>query len=342
MMEDDYIASLLLKHYGNLLKVSRSRDMTMSLPSLRKYVKDSEATREAYNDMLLEEIRGMGLHKNKQLESLRLAQKEELELGSAKNNTTYSEEIKKIIEKGEADRKEGEAVSISSVGFDEGRVGEFIKNPIDFDIDKLSSADRAEVKTRLLDSFEQFVLWSFKVRTGQDFMLEDFHHVLFDFCQRIIDGEEGFSRAVIGVMPRAGKTEIISIQLPLYSFCHNYASQNMLLSFNEGVILESSGYIRETIKRDQFRAIFSELEVDPSKRSLDRWGCTKGGVLHAITGSGMVTGRGCGAISTKFSGIQCIDDKRVSSLNSFNCWELSRRQSAAKAYCKQGSTTSSL
>lgn len=83
----------------------------------------------------------------------------------------------------------------------------------------------------------------------------------------------------------------------------------MLLSFNESVVLESSGYIRTIMQDERFKKIFPKTCIDQSKRSLDKWGTTRAGVLHAITGSGKVTGRGAGSLSTVFSGIQCIDDR---------------------------------
>ena len=39
---DLYLASLMIKEYGDLLKISRSRSVGMPLPTLRKYISEND------------------------------------------------------------------------------------------------------------------------------------------------------------------------------------------------------------------------------------------------------------------------------------------------------------
>lgn len=303
-----YIAYLLLQNYGDLLKVSRVRGMTLSLPALRRFIAGSEETREMYREYLSEEIEGMGLSHDMQLKSLQEAQLEAFASGDSRNNTVFADEIKKIIQTGNNDREKGQQVYSAALSYSEERVVEFIENPLTFDIDTLTTKECTEIRSRLLADFKTFSLWSFQLQMGFKFICMDYHEIIFEFCGKIIRGEQGFNRSVINIPPRGAKTQIISILLPLFAFCHNAGSHNMLLSFNESVVLESSGYIRSIMLDERFMKVFPEVRIDQNKRSLDKWGTTSAGVLHAITGSGKVTGRGAGSLSTVFSGIQCIDD----------------------------------
>ena len=303
-----YVANLLLQHYGDLLKVSRTRGMPMALPKLRQYIADEDIVRDAYRDLLSDEIEGMGLSHDMQVRSLQTAQLEALESGDSRNNTAYADELKKLIQQGQSDREKGQQVYTKAVTYSEERVVAFIDNPLEFDIDTLTAKECAEIEQRLLSDFKVFALWAFQLQMGFKFICIDYHEVMFEFCGKIIRGEEGFNRTIINIPPRGAKTQIISILLPLFAFCHNAGSHNMLLSFNESVVLESSGYIRTIMTDERFMKVFPKVRIDAKKSALDKWGTTSAGVLHAITGSGKVTGRGAGSLSPKFSGIQCIDD----------------------------------
>lgn len=306
--EAEYLASKLLLWYGDLLKVSRVHGVDLALPVLRRLIAKEEIIRELYKQYLDEEIEGMGLSDNQQLRSLQQAQLEALEAGDPRNNTAYADEIKKIITKGKADHREGQQVYVTKSEFNELRVDQYIRHPLDFDENTLTPQECSVIRERLLGNFKVFSLWAFQLQMGFEFLCMDYHEVMFEFCDKIIKGEEGFHRTVINIPPRGGKTQIISIFLPLFAFCHNAGSHNMLLSFNESVVLESSGYVRTLMLDDKFMKVFPDVRIDQAKRSLDKWGTTRAGVLHAITGNGKVTGRGAGSLSTKFSGIQCIDD----------------------------------
>ena len=72
---------------------------------------------------------------------------------------------------------------------------------------------------------------------------------------------------------------------------------------------ESSGYIRQIMTDDLFQKIFPSVRIDPSKRSLERWGTTRSGVMHAVATGSKMTGKGAGSLSTIYSGCFVVDDK---------------------------------
>lgn len=57
-----------------------------------------------------------------------------------------------------------------------------------------------------------------------------------------------------------------------------------------------------------FKKIFPSTEIDQSKRALERWGTLRGGVQHAVSTGGKLTGKGAGTLSSKFSGLFVVDD----------------------------------
>ena len=71
---------------------------------------------------------------------------------------------------------------------------------------------------------------------------------------------------------------------------------------------ESSGYIRTIMTQDCFKKVFPEVEISMDKRSLERWGTTRQGVMHAVPTGGRMTGKGAGSLSPKYSGCFVIDD----------------------------------
>lgn len=202
MNEDEkslYIAQLLILNYGDLLKVSRVRGMPLPLPTLRKYIAEEEAVRDLYKSYLDAEIEGMGLGGDMQLRGLQQAQLEAFAECSTKNSTIYADEIKKLITKGKADRELGQAVSTMKTSFDSARVWEFIEDPLDFDLETLTEKEAREIERILLADFKLFALWSFQIQMGFKFIMMDYHEVMFQFCEKIINGEAGFQRTIINI-----------------------------------------------------------------------------------------------------------------------------------------------
>lgn len=162
------------------------------------------------------------------------------------------------------------------------------------------------LREHLLNDFEAFSKFAFKVQTGAEFIHVDYHTVMFKAIQRLID--QKCNRMIINIPPRAGKTQIISIFLPLYAWVKNAHGQNILTGFNSDVLHECSGYIRTIMSDPDFTRVFPDVVLNLSKKSVEQLGTMSGGVTHAIPTSGKLTGKGAGTLAPDFSGILCIDD----------------------------------
>lgn len=306
---DGFLAALLIKNYGDLLKVSRTRGVPHSLPSLRKYVAGNEYLLQRYELDLAAEIEGQGLVEDAVLETLVVSQLKALRAGDEKNNTKFADEIKASVSKGKIDVeaiKNGDLSSDKGKGDFEAQVNRVIEEPLSVEVKHISVAVANEVRSRLLASFELFSLWAFEIQMGFKFQKQDFHSIIFETAQKVVDGK--LDRLVVTIPPRHSKTQLLSICLPLYSFCHNAGSHNIICSYAEDVVAESSGYIRQIMTDELFECIFPQVRIDPTKRALDRWGTTRSGVLHAVPTGGKLTGKGAGSLSPVYSGCFVVDD----------------------------------
>lgn len=174
---------------------------------------------------------------------------------------------------------------------------------------KLDQMDEHEVeilRDYLLGNFEAFSQFCFKVLTGTKLLHVDYYVILFEAIQRLIDLES--NRMIINIPPRAGKTLLVSIFLPLFAWAKAPSGQTILTGFNSDVLAECSGYIRTIMTDPDFKRVFPDVVIDNNKKSVERLGTMSAGVLHAIPTTGKMTGKGAGALVDGFAGMMCIDD----------------------------------
>ena len=173
-------------------------------------------------------------------------------------------------------------------------------------ISSLEPHELGALREHLLNNFRDFCKFVFKIQYGTEMLEIDIHRVIFDTVQLLIDQKS--NRMIINIPPRAGKTQIISIFLPLFAWCRNPSAQTILTGFNSDVLFECSGYIRTIMSDPDFKSVFPDVVIDLSKKSVERLGTMSAGVLHAVPTSGKMTGKGAGALVPGFAGILCIDD----------------------------------
>lgn len=173
-------------------------------------------------------------------------------------------------------------------------------------ISKMDEHEIAVLRKHLEGNFEEFSKFCFKIMTGQKLMYVDYYAVLFVAIQRLID--QVCTRMIINIPPRAGKTLLISIFLPLFAWVKNPSGQTILTGFNSDVLAECSGYIRTIMSDPDFQKVFPDVVIDNNKKSVERLGTMSAGVLHAIPTTGKMTGKGCGALVEDFAGLMSIDD----------------------------------
>jgi len=173
----------------------------------------------------------------------------------------------------------------------------------------ISGLDDHEVdalRAHLLEDFERFSHFCFKVLYGTKMITVDYYEVLFHAIQTMIDQES--NRMIINIPPRAGKTLIISICLPLYAWVKNPSSHTILTGFNADVLAECAGHIRTIMADEDFCTVFPDCVLDKNKKSVEMLGTRNAGVIHAIPTKGRMTGKGCGTLSPEFAGLMAIDD----------------------------------
>lgn len=302
------VAAYLVKNYGDVLKVSRERFCIISLPLLRKYIADNQDIVDSYEEQIKAEIEGQGLEGNAVLRSVFKAQLERLRSGDKKDSTAYADELKKSIQAGVTDRVAGSTLEEPTSEHDNTAelIDKILHDPHNVDPTVIPKKVADAVRKELMGSFKKFGKWAFHIQMGFPFQSQDFHDVIFDVGQKIVDGE--IDRVIITIPPRHSKTQLMSIALPLYSFCHNENSHNIITSYAEDVVLESSGYIRAVMLDPLFQRIFPKVRIDPNKRSLERWGTTKAGVMHAVPTGGKLTGKGAGLLVVNYAGCFVVDD----------------------------------
>ena len=173
-------------------------------------------------------------------------------------------------------------------------------------ISKMDEQEIQILREYLENNFEAFCKFCFKIMTGQKLLHVDYYVILFKAIQYLIDHES--TRMIINIPPRAGKTLLISIFLPLFAWVRNPSGQTILTGFNSDVLAESSGYIRTIMSDPDFQKVFPDVVIDNNKKSVERLGTMSAGVLHAIPTTGKMTGKGCGALVEGFAGLMSIDD----------------------------------
>lgn len=173
-------------------------------------------------------------------------------------------------------------------------------------ISKLDSHEVDALREHLNSDFREFSYFCFKIMTGTRLLDVDYYDVLFAAIQQLID--QTCNRMIINIPPRAGKTLLVSIFLPLFAWCRNASGQTILTGFNSDVLAECSGYIRTIMSDPDFRKVFPDVVIDNNKKSVERLGTMSAGVLHAIPTTGKMTGKGAGALVSGFAGMMCIDD----------------------------------
>ena len=238
---DDSVAYYLTKNYGDLLKVSRERFCIISLPVLRRYIAEYSDIIDKYEANILEEIEGQGLESNAVVMSVFRAQLERMRNADKKDSTAFADELKKSIQAGVTNRVVGSTLEEPTSEHDntEELIDKILFDPHNVDPTVIPKKVADRVRERLMKSFKEFGKWTFHIQMGFPFQSQDFHDIIFDVGQQVVDGE--IDRLIVTIPPRHSKTQLMSIALPLYSFCHNESSHNIITSYAEDVVLESSG-----------------------------------------------------------------------------------------------------
>ena len=136
-------------------------------------------------------------------------------------------------------------------------------------ISQLDEHEVSVLREHLESDFEAFSYFCFKIMTGTKLLHVDYYVILFKAIQKLIDLET--NRMIINIPPRAGKTLLISIFLPLFAWVRSPSGQTILTGFNSDVLAECSGYIRTIMSDPDFQRVFPDVVIDNNKKSVERW-----------------------------------------------------------------------
>lgn len=169
----------------------------------------------------------------------------------------------------------------------------------------IQQKEAAAIHLRL--SLRDFIAVFHFYLTRQNFTFKKFHLDLIAELEKIVfTPDQEKPNLYIGMPPRFGKTQI-SKYFVAWCYAVNPQSNFILTSYGSDLVLSSSKVIRETIKSELFRLLFS-LKVDTSSSGADLWQISGGGSFRAATIEGVVTGFGAGTTSPGFGGALIIDD----------------------------------
>jgi len=160
-------------------------------------------------------------------------------------------------------------------------------------------------KRNLEDSLLEYVKWSFKQKTGKDFIVNHHHTVICEYLERVFNQE--ITRLIINIAPRYSKTELAVKCFIEWCLAKVPHSKFIHLSYSDMLALDNSSQIREDIKSDWYQSYWS-FDTKTDSDSKAKWYTTQGGGLYATGTAGSITGFGAGVTDDSFGGCIVIDD----------------------------------
>lgn len=145
--------------------------------------------------------------------------------------------------------------------------------------------------------------------TYNEFRPYKVHSLICDFIQRIADGDPDYSRTVISLPPRTGKSWLISRIFPAWQLGRNPKAQFIMSSYALNLSTENSRAVLDFLTSETFQWIFPECTVDKKVCNLTAIRSGKGGLIKTASAGGNVTGFGFGTISEDdLPGVGILDD----------------------------------
>jgi len=97
-------------------------------------------------------------------------------------------------------------------------------------------------------------------------------------------------------MPRAGKTQFVSIDWPARSIARNPRAKFIHLSYSDDLALKNSAECRETVNSADYQK-FWKVKIKKDADSKKMWFTEEGGGMYATAAGGAVTGFGAGSLA---------------------------------------------
>lgn len=177
--------------------------------------------------------------------------------------------------------------------------------------------DREIERVDLENSLLSYIVWSFKKKTGKDFILNHHHVAICNALEKVFRHET--KRLLINMPPRYSKTECAVKGFIEWCLAKVPESRFIHLSYSDMLVLDNSSAIRESIKSDWYQYHWPvRTRKDADSKQL--WYTQNGGGLYATGAEGSITGFGAGSTGSGFCGCIIIDDpQKPAEANSQSC-----------------------
>ena len=151
----------------------------------------------------------------------------------------------------------------------------------------------------LLDSFYDFVKWSFELQHQGDQFEESPHYeymcdAVQPHLQRVFNGERSqVDYIIINIPPRTAKTKIFSVYLPVWCWLH-HATKFICNSYASDLSIANNQDARDLIQHPDFEEMFGDLvRIKKGENKKTHFELTHGGMRYCTSTGAKVMGRGC-------------------------------------------------
>ena len=124
----------------------------------------------------------------------------------------------------------------------------------------------------------------------KDYKVGQHHKRLASLLEAIEAGRK--DRICVSVPPRHGKSQLVSIYYAAWYLGRNPSHKVMLVSHTTDLAVDFGRKVRNLIASDEFREIFSSVDIASDNKSAGRWNTNQGGEFFAAGVGAALAGRG--------------------------------------------------
>lgn len=155
-----------------------------------------------------------------------------------------------------------------------------------------SKSDILAHRQLLSGSFMQFVTKMFQFTQGTPYIVGQHHRLIASALEEVIKGR--YTKLIINIAPRYGKTCLVSQMFPAYGFALNPKCKFIHLSYSGGLVTDNSVAVKDIMNSEYYRMLF-DARIRRGSDQKAKWETEQGGGLYATTTLGQITGFGAGA-----------------------------------------------
>lgn len=144
-------------------------------------------------------------------------------------------------------------------------------------------------KAEMIESYARDNLIGFCIANNPAYQANWHHDVIADKLQDVESGK--VKRLMIFTPPRHGKSELSTINFPVWYLGKNNDKEVVTASYSEILATDFGKKARDTVSDPVYKAIFG-MSLKADEKSKLKWRTTKGGTYTSVGIGGALTGRG--------------------------------------------------